>query len=81
LIRDDRGIFVQPFSANIGDRSITRAELRAIVEVIKMAWAVGVKKLNVQTDSSTAVSLLFLRGGNCFPSTFGSCHGVQRVAV
>ncbi|CAN1274055.1 hypothetical protein LINPERPRIM_LOCUS15262 [Linum perenne] len=46
-----------------------------------MAWAVGVKKLNVQTDSSTAVSLLFLRGGNCFPSTFGSCHGVQRVAV
>ncbi|CAN1270140.1 hypothetical protein LINPERPRIM_LOCUS13817 [Linum perenne] len=30
--------------------SITRAELRAIVEGLKLAWSIGIRKLAVQTD-------------------------------
>ncbi|CAN1823701.1 Putative ribonuclease H protein At1g65750 [Linum perenne] len=58
LIRDARGSFIQAYIANIGDCSITRAEIRAIVEGTKLAWSLGIRKLNIQSDSSTAISLL-----------------------
>ncbi|CAN1756679.1 Putative ribonuclease H protein At1g65750 [Linum perenne] len=58
LIRDERGKFVRAFCANVGDCSITRAELRAIVEGVKMAWNLGFRKVAVQTDSRAAIAIL-----------------------
>ncbi|CAN1191399.1 Putative ribonuclease H protein At1g65750, partial [Linum perenne] len=58
LIRNERGEFVRAFCANIGDCSITRAELKAIVEGLRIAWSLGIRKVAIQTDSSTAVSIL-----------------------
>ncbi|CAN1189364.1 Putative ribonuclease H protein At1g65750, partial [Linum perenne] len=48
----------QAFTANIGDCSITRAELSAIIQGLKLAWAIGIKRIIVQSDSQTAVSIL-----------------------
>ncbi|CAN1123627.1 Putative ribonuclease H protein At1g65750, partial [Linum perenne] len=58
LIRNEKGEFVRAFCANIGDCSITRAELRAIVEGLKLAWSLGLRRVVVQTDSRAAVSIL-----------------------
>ncbi|CAN1787537.1 Putative ribonuclease H protein At1g65750 [Linum perenne] len=58
LIRNERGEFIRAFCGNIGDCSITRAELKAIVEGLKIAWSLGIKKVAIQTDSSAAVSIL-----------------------
>ncbi|CAN1800039.1 Putative ribonuclease H protein At1g65750 [Linum perenne] len=58
VLRDSDGRFARAFCANIGDCSITKGELRAIIEGMKMAWDLGVARLHVQTDSSTAVSAL-----------------------
>ncbi|CAN1806610.1 Putative ribonuclease H protein At1g65750 [Linum perenne] len=58
LIGNDKGELVRAFCANIGDCSITRAELRAIVEGLKLAWSLGLRKVAVQTDSRAAVSIL-----------------------
>ncbi|CAN1745014.1 Protein DETOXIFICATION 42 [Linum perenne] len=55
LIRDDGGRFVRAFTANIGDCSITRAELSAIVQGLRLAWTIGIRKIIVQSDSQTAV--------------------------
>ncbi|CAN1783089.1 Putative ribonuclease H protein At1g65750, partial [Linum perenne] len=57
-IRDDSGRFVQAFTAIVGDCSITRAELSAIVQGLKLAWAIGLRKIVVQSDSSTSISIL-----------------------
>ncbi|CAN1745399.1 Putative ribonuclease H protein At1g65750 [Linum perenne] len=58
LIRNDQGRFVQAFTANLGDCSITRAEMGAIVQEMKLAWDLGVRKLLVQSDSKAAVTIL-----------------------
>ncbi|CAN1149175.1 Putative ribonuclease H protein At1g65750 [Linum perenne] len=43
---------------NIGDCLITRAELGAIVQGLKLAWSIGIRKILIQSDSRTAVSIL-----------------------
>ncbi|CAN1846519.1 Putative ribonuclease H protein At1g65750 [Linum perenne] len=58
LIRDGSGRFVQVFTTNVGDCSITRAELSAIVQGLKLAWAIGLRKIVVQSDPRTAISIL-----------------------
>ncbi|CAN1801232.1 Putative ribonuclease H protein At1g65750, partial [Linum perenne] len=58
LIRDPHSRFVRAFCANVGDCSITRAELRGIVEGLKLAWDLGIRKIAVQTDSRAAISIL-----------------------
>ncbi|CAN1167006.1 Putative ribonuclease H protein At1g65750 [Linum perenne] len=58
LIRNEKGEFVRAFCGNIGDCSITRAELRAIVEGLKLAWSLGLRRIVVQTDSRAAVTIL-----------------------
>ncbi|CAN1128518.1 Putative ribonuclease H protein At1g65750, partial [Linum perenne] len=58
LIRDPHWRFVRAFCANVGDYSITRAELRGIVEGLKLAWDLGIRKITVQTDSRAAISIL-----------------------
>ncbi|CAN1247500.1 Putative ribonuclease H protein At1g65750 [Linum perenne] len=61
LIRDARGRFIQAYNANIGDCSITRVEIRAIVEGTKLAWSLGIRKLKIESDSSTEISLLITK--------------------
>ncbi|CAN1758205.1 Putative ribonuclease H protein At1g65750 [Linum perenne] len=56
VLRDSDGRFARAFCANLGDCSITRAELKAIIEGMRMAWDLGVDRLHIQTDSITAVS-------------------------
>ncbi|CAN1763773.1 Putative ribonuclease H protein At1g65750, partial [Linum perenne] len=58
LIRDENGRFVRAFTANIGDCLITRAELRAIVQGLHLAWAAGIRKVVVQSDSRAALAIL-----------------------
>ncbi|CAN1128747.1 Putative ribonuclease H protein At1g65750 [Linum perenne] len=58
LIRDDQGRFLKAFTANMGDCSITRAKMCAIVQGMKLAWDMGVRKLLIQSDSRVAVDIL-----------------------
>ncbi|CAN1217840.1 Putative ribonuclease H protein At1g65750 [Linum perenne] len=58
LIRNDQGKFVHAFTANLGDCSITRAEICAIVQGMKLAWDLGIRKLLIQSDSTAAVAIL-----------------------
>ncbi|CAN1270144.1 Putative ribonuclease H protein At1g65750, partial [Linum perenne] len=60
ILRNARGGFDQVFCANIGNCTITRTEIRAIIEGMEMAWGWGVKKLDIQTDSMTAIATLSL---------------------
>ncbi|CAN1264868.1 Putative ribonuclease H protein At1g65750 [Linum perenne] len=43
---------------NMGVCSITRAEIRGIIEGMNLAWNKGIRKLAIQTDSKCAVLLL-----------------------
>ncbi|CAN1229118.1 Putative ribonuclease H protein At1g65750 [Linum perenne] len=63
IIRDSMGNLVRAFCANIGNCSITRAELRAIIEGLKLAWSLGIKKVAIQSDSAAAVAML--QAGGC----------------
>ncbi|CAN1134643.1 Putative ribonuclease H protein At1g65750 [Linum perenne] len=63
IIRDSGGTLVRAFSANVGNCSITRAELRAVVEGLKIAWSLGIRKVTIQSDSAAAVAML-QAGGN-----------------
>ncbi|CAN0870349.1 Putative ribonuclease H protein At1g65750, partial [Linum grandiflorum] len=58
VIRDDRGSFVKAFTMNLGCYSITRAEMRGIVEGLKLAWSLGIRRIRVQTDSAAAIAIL-----------------------
>ncbi|CAN1334386.1 Putative ribonuclease H protein At1g65750, partial [Linum perenne] len=64
LIRDEKGGYVCAFCANIGNCSITRAELKAIVEGLKLAWSQGIRRVVIQTDLRAAVSILQQEDGN-----------------
>ncbi|CAN1154066.1 hypothetical protein LINPERPRIM_LOCUS40942, partial [Linum perenne] len=57
LIRDEKSGFVFTFCANIVNFN-TIAELRAILEGLKLAWSLGIRKVVIQTDSQVAVSIL-----------------------
>ncbi|CAN1137163.1 Putative ribonuclease H protein At1g65750, partial [Linum perenne] len=58
LIRDHEGRLISAFAANLGVCSIMRAELRGIVEGMRLAWDRGIRKLCIQSDSKAAVSIL-----------------------
>ncbi|CAN1142156.1 Putative ribonuclease H protein At1g65750 [Linum perenne] len=58
IIRDSDGRFVGAYAANLGVCSIMRAELRGIVEGMKLAWNKGIRKLSIQSDSKAAVETL-----------------------
>ncbi|CAN0917808.1 hypothetical protein LINGRAHAP2_LOCUS30527 [Linum grandiflorum] len=38
--------------------SITRAEMRGIVEGLKLAWYLGIRKIRVQLDSATVIAII-----------------------
>ncbi|CAN1322897.1 Putative ribonuclease H protein At1g65750 [Linum perenne] len=49
---------VEAFACNLGKCSITRAEIRGALEGIRLAWARGFRKVQVQIDSEAAVAIL-----------------------
>ncbi|CAN1157728.1 Putative ribonuclease H protein At1g65750 [Linum perenne] len=61
IIRDSDGRFVVAYAANLGVCSIMRAEIRGIVEGMKLAWNKGIRKLRIQSDSKAAVEMLVNR--------------------
>ncbi|CAN1325899.1 Putative ribonuclease H protein At1g65750, partial [Linum perenne] len=58
LIRDWVGQLVASYAANLGSCSIMRAELRGILDGMRLAWDNGIRKLCIQTDSRAAVAIL-----------------------
>ncbi|CAN0912818.1 Putative ribonuclease H protein At1g65750 [Linum grandiflorum] len=58
VIRNEHGDISIAFAMNLGKCSITRAELRGILEGMKLAWSKGIRKLAIQTDSLCALQLL-----------------------
>ncbi|CAN1846117.1 Putative ribonuclease H protein At1g65750 [Linum perenne] len=58
LIRNHLGHCSLAFSANLGRCSITRAELRGILHGLEFSWSSGHRKVHLQTDSQSAVSLI-----------------------
>ncbi|CAN1120866.1 Putative ribonuclease H protein At1g65750 [Linum perenne] len=58
LIRDDQGRFIVGFATKLGSCSIARAEMRGIVDGMTIAWNHGIRKLQIQSDSVTAVRML-----------------------
>ncbi|CAN0875097.1 hypothetical protein LINGRAHAP2_LOCUS10631 [Linum grandiflorum] len=37
--------------------SITRAEMRAIVDGMQLAWSLGIRRIRVQSDSMAAIAI------------------------
>ncbi|CAN1840954.1 Putative ribonuclease H protein At1g65750 [Linum perenne] len=58
LIRNSQGNWSTAFTVNLGVCSITRAEIRGVIEGLRLAWSAGHRKILVQTDSRTALALL-----------------------
>ncbi|CAN0908520.1 Putative ribonuclease H protein At1g65750 [Linum grandiflorum] len=54
----DRGSFVKVFTMNTSCCSITRVEMRGIVEGLKLSWSLRIRKIRVQSDSATAIAIL-----------------------
>ncbi|CAN1142201.1 Putative ribonuclease H protein At1g65750, partial [Linum perenne] len=57
-LRTRSGDLLVAYTMNLGICSITRAEIRGIIEGMQLAWTHGVRKLAVQTDSLCAVQIL-----------------------
>ncbi|CAN1860132.1 Putative ribonuclease H protein At1g65750 [Linum perenne] len=57
-VRNNHGDMIKAFSMNMGGCSITRAEIRGIIEGMKLAWSHGLRKIEVQTDSLCAIQIL-----------------------
>ncbi|CAN0899236.1 Putative ribonuclease H protein At1g65750 [Linum grandiflorum] len=58
LIRTDTGHFVKAFASNLWSCSITHAEMRAIVDGLQLAWTLGIRRIQVQSRSMAAISIL-----------------------
>ncbi|CAN0884735.1 Putative ribonuclease H protein At1g65750 [Linum grandiflorum] len=58
VIRDDRGSFVKAFTMNLDCCSVTHAEMRGIVEGLKLAWSLGIRKIRVQSDFAADIAIL-----------------------
>ncbi|CAN0891302.1 Putative ribonuclease H protein At1g65750, partial [Linum grandiflorum] len=60
VIRNDIGRFVKTFAANLGSCSITRVEMRAIVDGLNIAWFLGICRIRVQSDSMAVIAILLM---------------------
>ncbi|CAL1392250.1 unnamed protein product [Linum trigynum] len=58
ILRDSNDRFLRALSANLGDRSITHAELARIYHNLILAWEMGARKVRLQTDSMTAIAII-----------------------
>ncbi|CAN0826840.1 Putative ribonuclease H protein At1g65750, partial [Linum grandiflorum] len=57
VIRNDGGHFVKAFTANLRSCSITRAEMRAIMDGLHLTWTLGIRRIRVQSDSTAAIAI------------------------
>ncbi|CAN1824281.1 Putative ribonuclease H protein At1g65750 [Linum perenne] len=57
LIRNEHGHCIAAFSMNIGKCSITRAELRGAIKGLNCAWEIGLRKVELQVDSTAVIQL------------------------
>ncbi|CAI0616095.1 unnamed protein product [Linum tenue] len=55
VVRDDQGHFLGAFVMNLGGGSITHVELMGILQGLRCAWELGVRKILLQTDSRAAI--------------------------
>ncbi|CAN1146097.1 Putative ribonuclease H protein At1g65750, partial [Linum perenne] len=58
LLRDGEGRCLHSYSINLGICSITRAEIRGVLEGIRLAWREGFRKVEVQMDSKAVIAIL-----------------------
>ncbi|CAN1819554.1 Putative ribonuclease H protein At1g65750, partial [Linum perenne] len=58
LVRDWQGRCLFTYTMNLGNCSITRAEFRGALEGLERAWREGCRKVLLQMDSQSAISLL-----------------------
>ncbi|CAN0892655.1 hypothetical protein LINGRAHAP2_LOCUS17679, partial [Linum grandiflorum] len=56
VIHIDIDRFVKAFVANLGSCSITRTEMRAIVDVMQLAWSLSIRWIQLQSNSMAAVA-------------------------
>ncbi|KAF7823562.1 heat shock 70 kDa protein-like [Senna tora] len=64
IIRNEEGHFVGGFTRNLGDCSITQAELWGIYSGLELWWNLGVKKVKVETYSSATNELAMTIGNS-----------------
>ncbi|CAN1215673.1 Putative ribonuclease H protein At1g65750 [Linum perenne] len=55
IIRNSHGRRLAVFAANLGVCTIMRAELRAVVLGLELAWEMGMRKIQLQIDSQSSV--------------------------
>ncbi|CAN1789134.1 Putative ribonuclease H protein At1g65750, partial [Linum perenne] len=60
-LRDSDGRVIDCFAANLGNCSITRAELTGVIIGLERAWNLGIREVEVQTDSA-CVAKFFSEG-------------------
>ncbi|CAN1138896.1 Putative ribonuclease H protein At1g65750, partial [Linum perenne] len=58
VLRSHSGRINYAAATNLGNCSITRAELRGAVEGMAIAWNLGIRKLEIQLDSTAAINIL-----------------------
>jgi len=58
LVRDSSGCYLGGFTVNLGNTSVTLAELWGVVHGLKLAWDLGCKKVKVDIDSGNALGLV-----------------------
>ncbi|CAL1361381.1 unnamed protein product [Linum trigynum] len=58
VARRDDDLFVTAFSMNLGGGSINSDELAGIVHGLQITWEEGIRKVILQTNSTTALSLI-----------------------
>ncbi|CAI0558378.1 unnamed protein product [Linum tenue] len=57
-LRDGQGRLLGAFSMNLGRCTITRAEIWGALRGLQMAWDSGRRRVELQLDSTTAITLL-----------------------
>ncbi|CAN1797825.1 Putative ribonuclease H protein At1g65750 [Linum perenne] len=58
LLRDSEGRCLLAFTMNLGNCSITRAEMRGAIEALQRTWDAGYRKVLLQLESQAAIDLL-----------------------
>lgn len=69
VLRDCRGGFIKAFAANYGVCTAYKAEMKVVLQGLKMARDLGVSKLIIQMDNLACIQVLKnedYHGGECF---------------
>ncbi|CAN1820523.1 Putative ribonuclease H protein At1g65750 [Linum perenne] len=61
IIRTHEGRSLVAFTMNLGNCTVTRAELRGAITGMELAWSYGFRKIELQLDSKAAIAILTRR--------------------